>query len=226
MLWIHLFWKMAMKMNKPTFLEEKRLWREGIEHVIGIDEVGRGAFAGPIVAAGVIYKPDFKHPFLGNVNDSKLLKPKFREELAELIKQYSLFYTIESIETKYINKHGIGKANTAVFRKVLKSMLKNFNDLNHFILIDGFHCKYLPGGIKKQKAIIKGDRKSLSIASASIIAKVYRDNLMREASNAYPNYNFEQNKGYGTKLHRDYIKIYGLCKIHRSSFNLEKFMQA
>lgn len=215
-----------MKKTKPTFLEENIYWQRGIAYVIGLDEVGRGAFAGPIVAAGVIYKPNFKHSFLDKVNDSKLVKPKLREELSELIKQYSLFYAIESIETKYINQHGIGKANIAVFRKVLKNMLKNFNDLNHFILIDGFHGKYLPGGIKKQKAIVGGDSISLSIASASIIAKVYRDNLMKEAANAYPNYLFEQNKGYGTKIHRDSIKTYGLCNIHRSSFNLEKFMQA
>ena len=204
--------------TQPSFSEEEFYWKSGINHVIGLDEVGRGAFAGPIVAAGVIYTPNFKSSFLDKINDSKLLKPKLREELSELIKQYSLFYTIESIETKYINKHGIGKANIAVFRKILKSMLKNFNDLNHFILIDGFHCKYLPGGAKKQKAIIKGDQKSLSIASASIIAKVYRDNLMREAHNSYPNYNFKQNKGYGTKIHRDALKFYGATKFHRASF--------
>jgi len=205
-------------MTKPTFDEEDFYWQSGITHVVGLDEVGRGAFAGPIVAAGVIYSPNFKHKFLEKVNDSKLLKPKLREELSELIKQYSLFYTIESVEIDYINVHGIGKANIAVFRKVLKTMLKNFNDLNHFILIDGFHCKNLPGGIKKQKAIIKGDRKSLSIASASIIAKVYRDNLMKEASNTFPNYNFKQNKGYGTLEHRNALRVNGLCDLHRIDF--------
>ncbi len=213
-----------MRMTKPTFLEENFYWQRGTAHVIGIDEVGRGAYAGPIVAAGVVFKPNFKHGFLEKVNDSKLLKPKLREELSELIKQYSLFYTIESVEIEYINRYGIGKANIAVFRKVLKKMLKYFDDSNHFILIDGFYCKYLPGGIKKQKAIIRGDRISLSIASASIIAKVYRDNLMKEASNAYPNYRFERNKGYGTLEHRNAIKSNGLSNFHRASFALEKFL--
>ena len=205
-------------MPKPSFKEEAKLWSSNIDYVIGLDEVGRGAFAGPIVAAGVVYKPNFKHKFLDKVNDSKLLKPKLREELAELIKLHSLFYEIQSVDISFINKYGIGKANIAVFRKVLKSMLKNFNDLNHFILIDGFHGKYLPGGIRKQKAIIKGDQKSLSIASASIIAKVYRDNLMRKASNIYPNYNFKQNKGYGTLEHRLALRAFGISNYHRTAF--------
>lgn len=209
---------MGKTTNKPSFEEERRLWTLNIDLVIGIDEVGRGAFAGPIVAAGVVYKPNFKHKFLKYINDSKLLKPKRREELDLEIKHYSLFFDIQTIDVSYINKYGIGRANIAVFRKVLKNMAKNFNDSNHFILIDGFHGKYLPGGIKKQKAIIKGDRKSLSIASASIIAKVYRDNLMREASLRFPNYNFKQNKGYGTLEHRNAINKFGASQFHRISF--------
>lgn len=208
------------KITKPSFKEEIKLWNSNIDYVIGIDEVGRGAFAGPIVAAGVIYEPGFKQEFLDKVNDSKLVKSKLREELSEFIKQHALFYAIETVETGYINKHGIGKANIAVFRKVLNKLISNIKTSNYFILIDGFHGRYLPGGIKKQKAIIKGDRKSLSIASASIIAKVYRDNLMREASNNFPNYRFEQNKGYGTKIHRVALKTYGVSKFHRISFNL------
>lgn len=207
-----------MKIQRPTFEEENKLWNNDTAYVIGIDEVGRGAFAGPIVAAGVVYPPNFNHPFLHRVNDSKLLKPILREELSHLIKQYSLFYSIESIEIKYINTHGIGKANIAVFRKVLNKLVLKINNSNYFILIDGFHGKYLPGGIKKQKAIIKGDQKSLSIASASIIAKVYRDHLMREASNVYPNYGFSNNKGYGTKIHRLAIGIHGVSKFHRLAF--------
>lgn len=212
--------------TKPTFREENKLWNSNIDCVIGLDEVGRGAFAGPIVAAGVVYKPNFKHKFLKYVNDSKLLAPNQREELLEQIKYHALFYNVQTIEIDYINKRGIGKANIAVFRKVLNSLKEDISSSNFFVLIDGFHTKYLPGGVKKQKAIIGGDRKSISIASASIIAKVYRDKLMREAAFAYPKYKFEQNKGYGTKYHRDSIKAYGLCEIHRSSFNLEKFMQA
>lgn len=216
---------MVMKKTKPSFKEEIKLWNSGIEFVIGIDEVGRGAFAGPIVGAGVTYKPNFNHPFLRDVNDSKLLSPKLREELSELIKRHSLYHEIQTINVSYINKHGIGKANIAVFRKVLRSLLLKFEaNKDYFVLIDGFHAKYLPGGIKRQKPIVKGDRKSLSIASASIIAKVYRDQLMKEAGNKYPNYNFGQNKGYGTLKHRKAIQTNGLCDLHRKSFNLDKFL--
>ncbi len=206
------------KMSRPTFREELKLWNNGIEYVIGIDEVGRGAFAGPIVAAGVVFAKNFKSDFLKDVNDSKLLRPKQREELSKKIISNAKYFAIESVDITFINKHGIGKANSAVFRKVLKKIIQNFNDLNHFILIDGFHKRYLPGGAKKQKGIVKGDRKSLSIASASIIAKVHRDNLMKKAAIIYPNYKFEQNKGYGTLLHRKALKIHGASAIHRMSF--------
>lgn len=212
-----------MKIQKPSFDFEKKFWAGGIKHVIGIDEVGRGAFAGPIVAAAVAYPPNFDIRILKGVNDSKLLSYRQREKYCEVIKKHSI-YSIESIEIKYINKHGIGKANTAVFRKALRSVLTKIQSKNYFILIDGFHKKDLPGGIKKQKGITKGDRISLSIASASILAKVYRDNLMISQSGIFPNYKFIQNKGYGTKDHREAIKIYGLTEIHRTSFNLQKFL--
>ena len=205
-------------MTKPTFDEENFYWQKGTAHVIGIDEVGRGAFAGPIVAAGVVFKPNFKHDFLEKVNDSKLIKPKLREELSEFIRANST-WTIESVDLDFINRHGIGKANIAVFRKALDKLVSKLKTENYFAIVDGFDLK-----IKKQKAIVGGDRISLSIASASIIAKVYRDNLMKEASNTFPNYNFKQNKGYGTLEHRNAIKEFGLSKFHCSSFSLEKFL--
>jgi len=216
---------MAKKKTKPTFSEEEILWKKGIKHVIGVDEVGRGAFAGPIVAAGVIFKENQKIKELSFIRDSKMLTPHSRKRYDEIIKQHALYWAIESVNISYINKYGIGKANTAVFRKVLKNLfLQIKNDLNHFILIDGFHRKYLPGGLKKQKGIVKGDQKSITIASASIIAKVYRDNLMQILHTNFPNYKFSGNKGYGTRFHRDALKKYGLSKIHRTSFNLTKFL--
>lgn len=209
---------MGKTTNRPSFEEERKLWASNIDLVIGIDEVGRGAFAGPIVGAGVIFKPNINPKILHGVNDSKLLSPRKREDCSEIIKKEALFWTVESIEIDYINKHGIGKANSAVFRKVLSKLISNLSNSSYFVLIDGFHRKYLPGGIQKQKAIIKGDRKSLSIASASIIAKVYRDKLMEEAGNKFPDYNFGQNKGYGTKKHREALKTYGISGFHRVSF--------
>lgn len=205
--------------TKPSFKEELKLWNSNIEYVIGIDEVGRGAFAGPIVAAGVVFHPGIKLELLAGVNDSKLVKPKLREELSEIIKENALFWTIQSIEIDYINKFGIGKANSAVFRKVIKNLLVQFDSSkNYHILIDGFHKKYLPGGLKHQKGIVKGDQKSYSIAAASILAKVFRDDLMRKASSKYPHYLFAKNKGYGTLEHREAIKLNGLCDLHRTSF--------
>ncbi len=205
-------------LTKPTFSEESYYWQSNIDYIIGLDEVGRGAFAGPIVAAGVIFKPNFKHDLLGRINDSKLLKPKIREELSEFIKENSI-WAIESVDLNFINIHGIGKANFAVLQKVLNKLKTRLNSENYFALVDGFDLK-----INKQKRIIKGDRRSLSIASASIIAKVYRDNLMNKLDKKYPEYYFSNNKGYGTKIHREALKKFGLSEIHRSSFNLNKYL--
>lgn len=209
--------------NRPSFEDESILWEKGFSHVIGIDEVGRGAFAGPIVAAAVVYPANFSSELLGNVNDSKLLKHRERESLCHVIKQNALAWSIAEVDVKFINKHGIGKANMHVFRKVLKNILSH-KVPDYFVLIDGFHGKYLPGGLKKQKAIVKGDQKSLSIASASILAKVHRDKIMKSFSLKFIQYSFGANKGYGTKVHQKALAEYGLSPIHRISFNLQKFL--
>lgn len=196
--------------SKPTFTEELTYWNQGIQNVIGLDEVGRGAFAGPIVAAGVIFKPHFKNDFLKRVNDSKLLKPKLREELSELIKANSV-WEIAEVDLDFINREGIGKANFEVFKRVLEKLIPKLS--SHFILVDGFDLK-----ISNQKAIVKGDSKSFSIAAASIIAKVYRDKLMTNFHEKFPDYNFRSNKGYGTLEHRSAINKLGLCDLHRTAF--------
>ena len=212
-------------MSKPSFEEEIKLWSSNIDFVIGIDEVGRGAFAGPIVAAGVIFDKAVKEKLLCDINDSKQVKPLMRRKCAEIIKENSLFWTVESIDIDFINTHGIGKANSAVFRKVIKSLLlKVGRNTNYYVLIDGFHKKYLPGGINRQKGIVKGDQKSLSIASASILAKVHRDGLMKKISKNYPEYKFGRNKGYGTEYHKNALRKFGLSDIHRRSFNLTGYL--
>ncbi len=211
-------------MIKPSFEEEDKLWNREIEFVIGIDEVGRGAFAGPIVSAGVVFSSNVNQDTLHEVNDSKSLLPAVRTRCAKVITEIALFWTVESVGVPYINKYGIGKANASVFRKVIKNLLFYIQNDSYAILLDGFHKKYLPGGIKKQKAIIKGDQKSISIAAASIIAKVYRDNLMRQLGKKYKEYRFAKHKGYGTKKHQEMIGKYGLCREHRRSFNLQKFL--
>jgi ribonuclease HII len=205
-----------MAKKNPSFEFEKSYWLQGITAVIGIDEVGRGAFAGPIIAAGVIYKPNFKHKFLSKVNDSKLLTSKARIELSKYIKEHST-WVIESVDIDYINKNGIGKANAAVLNNVIASLKPKEEE--YFVLADGWFK-----ATNFQKGLIGGDRLSLSIASASIIAKVYRDELMKSYAGNFPNYGFESNVGYGTKKHREAIGKYGLCELHRTSFSLNKFL--
>ncbi len=203
-----------MVKTKPHFSEEKSYWAQGINLVIGLDEVGRGSFAGPIVGAGVIYKPGFQADYLNKVNDSKLLSAKLREELSEKIKENSVWF-IEEVDVDFINKFGIGKANFEVFSRIIQKFFQKIGNEKHFILADGFDLK-----IPNQRGIIKGDSISLSIASASIIAKVYRDNLMTKAHNLFPEYAFDENKGYGTLKHREAINSLGLCRLHRTSFNI------
>ncbi|HSX40689.1 MAG TPA: ribonuclease HII [Candidatus Saccharimonadales bacterium] len=208
---------------KPDFSFEKNLWDSGYL-VIGADEVGRGAFAGPVVTAAVVFPKNFviKDKRLSEINDSKLLSAQKREMLAKLIKEHALFYEIVSVNVGIINRVGIGKATHMAFRKAVKDICKN--NTSCYLLIDGFYVKYVKTlGLKKQKAIIKGDRKSISIAAASIIAKVYRDDLMRKLHKKHPQYQFGENKGYGTKEHRNALKTYGLCPLHRTSFSLNKF---
>lgn len=227
--------QITSNMQKPTFDEEKFLWNKEYEYVIGLDEVGRGAFAGPLVASAVAYSKNVieKENLFKNINDSKLLSPKLRNKLSIFIKKYAFCYSIVKIPVKTINKVGIGKANKMAFRKAVKEIIKtiklkekdNFKEKSFFALIDGFGVNSIKDiGLQNQKAIIKGDRKSITIASASIIAKVYRDRLMVLMHKKYPFYDFENNKGYGTEIHRKALKKFGLSEIHRLSFNLNKFL--
>lgn len=207
--------KKKILLQTPSFDEERLLWQQGYRFVAGVDEVGRGAFAGPVVAAAVILPPDFNAT--DEINDSKLLTPKKREELSAIIMKHALSYAIGEVGLETINAVGIGKATQQAFVKAITGL----SVASDFILIDAFYISDLDKG--KQKPIIKGDQKSISIAAASIIAKVYRDNLMRSLSAEYQNYNFAVNKGYGTLKHREAIRTYGLCDLHRSSFSLQKF---
>lgn len=203
-------------MIKPTFDEEKLLWRKGIRFIAGVDEVGRGCFAGPVVAAAVILPSNFDAT--DEINDSKLLTHEKRCKLAEIIKKYAINFSIAEISVEIINQIGIGKASQQAFYRAIQLLTVKPD----FILIDAFYIHNL--NKKNQKPIVHGDRLSISIAAASIIAKVYRDELMANIHAEYPSYDFHQNKGYGTKKHREAIKKYGLSKLHRSSFNLNKFL--
>lgn len=202
--------------TKPTFEYESALWAKGMQHIAGIDEVGRGCFAGPVVTAAVILSKDFSA--CGEVDDSKLLSAKKRKVLAEIIKKEALAYAIAEISVGIINEIGIGKATQKAFQKAIN----NLTIEPHFILIDAFYIENVDR--KKQKPIVHGDGISVSIAAASIIAKVYRDELMQQLHPQYAVYDFFTNKGYGTQKHREAIGKYGLCDLHRTSFHLDKFL--
>ncbi len=200
----------------PTQEEEKILWEKGFKLVCGIDEVGRGCFAGPVVVGAVIFSPDTIFP--EGIADSKLLTPYKRKNLELRIKNQALCWSIAEVSVAVINKIGIGKATQMAFREALRLLSVQAD----FVLIDAFYIKHL--NRKKQKAIVKGDQKSISIAAASIIAKVHRDSLMIKLDQKYPQYGFAKHKGYGTKEHQEAIKKHGLSRLHRKSFNLEKFL--
>jgi ribonuclease HII len=200
----------------PTLNIETSLWNSGYSLICGLDEVGRGCFAGPVVVGAVIF-PKNCH-LLEGVADSKLLKPNIRERLSVEIKKYADSWSIGEISVEDINRVGIGKATQLAFLKAIK-LLKSVPD---YVLIDAFFVDNYDRA--KQRPIKDGDKICASISAASIIAKVYRDKLMQTLHLEYPEYNFAQHKGYGTKQHREAIKKYGLSSLHRTSFNLQKFL--
>lgn len=182
------------------------------KYVAGVDEVGRGPLAGPIVACAVILDLNaLDDDLILYLNDSKKLSEKKREELELIIKEKALAYHISEKTNDDIDNLGIAYCNNQIFIEACTSM----NIKPDLILSDG----YLIKGINiENKSVIKGDAKSASIAAASILAKVYRDKLMKEYSNEYPYYSFEENVGYGTTKHIRGLKEKGPCKIHRMSF--------
>lgn len=182
-------------------------------YIAGCDEVGRGPLAGPIVAASVILDPRSlknKDIILG-INDSKKLSISLRQELSEIIKSKALSVNIFELSNKEIDKKGIAWCNN----EVLKNASENLSVKPDFIISDGYPIK---GTAIKNQFVIKGDSKSAAVACASIIAKVYRDNLMISYSKIYKNYGFENNAGYGTAEHLEGIRKYGVTDIHRMSF--------
>ncbi len=199
-----------------NFSVETTLWNQGINLICGIDEVGRGCFAGPVIAGAVIFPQGAK--LIEGIADSKLLTPKKREELSKRIKDMASAWAVGEISVPDINKFGIGNATQMAFSKAVENLQKAAD----YFLIDAFYVKTLDK--LKQKPIPGGDRISASIAAASIIAKVYRDDLMQKLHLDFPNYAFDKHKGYGTNLHRQMIKKFGLSDLHRKSFKLDKFL--
>lgn len=199
-------------MKYPNFTEEKKLWHQGYKMIAGIDEAGRGPLAGPVVAAAVCITSEniFKNKILKNINDSKKLSEKQRQEVYYfLINNKDIKWGVGVVSEKIIDKINILQATKLAMQKAVKKISPDF------ILIDGnfkINCR------APQKSIIKGDVKVLSISAASIIAKVTRDRLMQKYHKKYPEYGFDKHKGYGTRVHFAIIKKIGPCKIHRRTF--------
>ena len=182
---------------------------EGYKFVAGIDEVGRGCLAGAVVAAAVIL--DLSKPLPEALNDSKKLTARRRERLDEEIREHALAYAVAQVEAEEIDRINILQAT----KKAMCAAIENLNLRADFLLIDAVELKNL--GLP-QKAIIGGDAISASIAAASIVAKTYRDNLMREIDKIYPVYGFSKHVGYGTKAHFEALRSHGACPLHRKSF--------
>ncbi len=189
---------------------ERALLSQGLQYIAGVDEVGRGPLAGPVVCAAVIMPLDEELLVVG-VDDSKKLSAKKREALAELIKERALAYTIVEVSEKEIDEMNILQAT----RLGMKRALEGLSIAPQTVLTDGNMTLDISF---PQRSIIHGDALSYSIGAASIIAKVYRDSKMDEFAKLYPHYAFESNKGYGTAAHMQAIKEYGLCPIHRRTF--------
>ncbi len=180
----------------------------GYNIICGIDEAGRGPLAGPVYAAAVILPPDC---VIDGLNDSKKLTEKKREKLFDEIKEKALAYGIASADEKEIDEINILNATFLAMKRAVDSLSVK-PDL---ALVDG---NQKPHTGVEEVTVVKGDAKSMSIAAASVLAKVSRDRFMLETAKKYPQYEFERHKGYGTKLHYEKIAQYGVCEIHRRSF--------
>ena len=202
---------MKKQWNKEEKLQyENALQAQGYRYIAGVDEVGRGPLAGPVVCAAVIMPLNDDELIVG-VDDSKKLSEKKRETLAEEIKRKALCYTVVEIDEKTIDEINILEATKLGMKKAIES-LEISPDV---VLTDGNMTIDI---VHKQKSVVHGDALSYSIGAASIVAKVHRDKLMDEYAKEYPAYAFEKNKGYGTAAHIGAIKEYGLCPIHRRTF--------
>jgi len=194
------------KRLEQMFALEREVLERGFLRVAGVDEAGRGPFAGPIVAAAVVLRAP-----VPDVNDSKQLDPQQRAELYDMLLDGGHAIGIGIVDAEAIDKQGIQTANY----RAMAQAVAQLEPAADFLLIDGFP---LPGVSQPQQHVIKGDARSLSIAAASIIAKVTRDRMMVELDAAFPGYGFARHKGYGTPEHYEALKRLGPCPIHRRSW--------
>jgi ribonuclease HII len=190
-----------------NLIYERELNEKGFNIIAGVDEVGRGSLAGPVVCASVIMPLT---DIIVGVTDSKKLTERKREELAKIIKEKAVSYSIYEVSQQEIDEINILNA----VKKCMTMAVKNLAVKPDITIVDGVDT----GLDINAFYLVKGDLKSYTVSCASILAKVYRDNLMKEYSKEYSEYGFEKHKGYGTKAHIDKIKEIGPCKLHRRTF--------
>ena len=205
---------MPSRLVFPQLSIEQELWSQGLTVIAGVDEVGMGPLAGPVVAAAVVFSANASYASLPQgVRDSKTLTAKARKRLAKAIRQSATGVGIGLIEVDEIDRINIYQAGLKAMRLAVEQLPVHPDQ----VLIDG---RALPDFPHAQMTFIKGDRDIYSIAAASIVAKVYRDRLMSELHERYPHYGFARHMGYGTAAHREAIRQYGPCPAHRKSFRL------
>lgn len=187
---------------------ERRLRNEGYSVIAGTDEAGRGPLAGPVYAAAVILP---ENCIIEGLNDSKKLSEKKREALFDVICEKAISYSIKSVSEKEIDEMNI--LNAALY--AMNLAVEDLNPSPDYVLVDGNKMRNMKF---PHETVVGGDAKSVSIAAASILAKVARDRYIIEISDKYPEYNFKKHKGYGTKEHREALLKYGPCEIHRKTF--------
>jgi ribonuclease HII len=196
----------------PDLSHEIALWQDGYQYIGGIDEAGRGCWAGPVFAAVVIFPPGERtNSLLGNVRDSKQMTSRQRQKWADVIKEVCLDWGVGSATSGEIDSLGIVPATRLAARRAVK-------DLKHspeYLLLDYLTIQEIP---VPQHSFIRGDQRVLSIAAASILAKTSRDDFMLQMDSLHPVYSFRTNRGYGTAAHQQALQQVGICPIHRLSF--------
>jgi ribonuclease HII len=200
------------RQESPTLHHETWLWAQGYARVAGVDEAGRGALAGPLVAAAVILPPDASTATaLAGVRDSKLLSSRARSTLYPRVQEQALAIGVAVIPAHLVDAAGLSAAGQLAFRRAVEAVMPEPD----FLLLDAFRLRDAPVA---QLAVVHGDACCLSIAAASVVAKVVRDQLMDELHAAHPCYAFDRHKGYGTAAHQAALAQHGPCREHRRSY--------
>jgi ribonuclease HII len=201
----------AMVIQIPTFAEEERLIAQGYRLIAGIDEVGRGPLAGPVVAAAVILPLEERPSWLSLVRDSKRLNPSQRESIFDRMMESGIAFGVGVVSHEVIDERGIAPAT----RLAMRYAIEKLSTRPDYLLIDYMR---LPGVRIPQKGVADGDSLCISIAAASVVAKVTRDRMMVELDSQFPGYGLAQHKGYGTPEHLEALQRLGPCSLHRKTF--------